>query len=100
MKQFSRTIRIVLCFSVLIFFSCKKESVPVQTTNEVTTEMTTAPATGTASINFLPDFSTLANNLENRLKGKVVGYSFVISYRNLNVASRSGGFARMSQDAP
>src|SRR5688572_5529450 len=46
------------------------------------------------------DFEKLATILENKLKGKVIGYSFVLSYKNSYKASRSGGQSRQAQDAP
>jgi hypothetical protein len=49
----------------------------------------------------LPDYSKLADVLEKKiLDSNPTGYSFVIHYKGLKVASRAGGFARRAQDVP
>lgn len=44
--------------------------------------------------------SDLHHKFEAKLQGKAVGYAFVISYKDKFANGNSGGFCRLSQDAP
>lgn len=94
MKQFLSRSTMLLAMCTLSLFSCKKNMVG---------ENADASLSGDQSdvLQQLPDYSDLADILEKKIKDSFpVGYSFVIHWKGIKVASRAGGSARLAQDVP
>lgn len=93
MKQFFFRSGILLALTTLSLFSCKKGMLEENVDSALPQEQPEASLV-------LSDYAKLADELEIRLKDNVVGYSFVISDKNSEKITRSGGKCRTNTDAP
>ena len=93
MKQFTPKLICIVLFFCATLLSCKKQALP-----EPSRPLDEKAVARSEKISFLPDFEKLADILAVELNYQIAGYAFVITYKNLTVASRAGGYARLPHE--